>query len=119
MLAVKPPPTSSEVGLGRGRERECPCVLERVVRREGVFRLDESPSQPSPSMYPSDLVLASCRTIDPNLLQSGVTTSARPDFGLPVAESLHPNPNPPWPSGISSAPLWPKTAESNAVSFIM
>jgi hypothetical protein len=27
MLAVKPPPTSSEVGLGRGRERECPWVL--------------------------------------------------------------------------------------------
>ena len=35
VLAVKPPPTSSEVGLGRGRERECPWVLEQVARREG------------------------------------------------------------------------------------
>jgi len=45
MLAVKSPPTSSEVGLGRGRGRECPWVLERVARREGGVRLDNSPSR--------------------------------------------------------------------------
>ena len=45
MLAVKPSPRSSEVGLDRGREREWPWVLERVARREGGFRLDDSPSR--------------------------------------------------------------------------
>ena len=28
MLAVEPPPRSSEVGLDRGRERECPWVVQ-------------------------------------------------------------------------------------------
>ena len=47
-----------------------------------------------PSMYSSDLVLANGRAIDPTLLQTWVTTSARPDFGVPGAESLQPTARP-------------------------
>ena len=74
---------------GAAARRGCPCRSWAVARGVGEqTRCRSRTYPPSPSMYSSDLVLANGRTIDPTLLQTWVTTSARPDFGLPVAESL-------------------------------